>query len=405
MAYENPKHEFGELTEGLVPRLSELLVCLSHSWGGLEQVAANDAAERSALGLKVQALVLEGTPIHENLVKQPGVTVVPLSFRPRDYFDFKLRTEILRHVADGVNLVHTHQTSLLGSIAPWLWRRPSVALFASRHIMNSHDKRDFFHRSIYGRLDALIAMSHTLRKNILDTHPIREKYVNVVPLGLDFQKFDPGKVDIARQRAEWGADDDTLVIGLVGRIDPAKGQATFIRAAAGLSKSFRGERKLKFVMVGEETLGRASDHLGELKRMVAQFRLEDRIVFAGYQQNIPEVMSSFDVLVMPSRQEAFGLVAIEAMAMETPIIISNGGSAAEIVGLTEGASEEFGVLTRPEDAFDLQQQLLALLSDPGRCQQMGKRARQHVMQHYDRRTRIHRTLELYDWALRKRSRI
>jgi glycosyltransferase involved in cell wall biosynthesis len=131
--------------------------------------------------------------------------------------------------------------------------------------------------------------------------------------------------------------------------------------------------------------------------MVQQFRLEDHVVFAGYQENIPEVMRSFDILVMPSRQEAFGLVAIEAMAMECPIIISRGGSAAEIVG-----EEEYGLLTRPEDAFDLQRQLRHLIDHPEVRAEMGRKARAHVMAHYDRQVRIERTLELYNRALRRR---
>src|SRR6185312_1683974 len=112
------------------------------------------------------------------------------------------------------------------------------------------------------------------------------------------------------------------------------------------------KEKLKFVIVGEQTLGSTGNHLDELREMVAQFRLEDHVVFAGYQENIPEIMKAFDIFVMPSRQEAFGLVAIEAMAMECPIIISSGGSSDEIVG-----HEEFGLTMRPDDAFDLQRQL------------------------------------------------
>lgn len=386
-----------ELAGSLRGKLDELVICLSHSWGGLEQVAAQDAADRAALGLKVRALVLEGSPIHENLLKRADLTPVPLSFRPRDTLDFKLKSELDRLMADGVNLFHTHQTSLLGSLMPWIWNRSRVAAFASRHIMNNHDKRNFIHRMLYARLDYLVVMSQTLRKNVMETHPLRERQVKVVNLGLDFDVFDPAKVDPARQRAAWGADPETLVVGLVGRIDPAKGQSTFIKAAAGVLKGLEAHRKVKFVMVGEETLGRASNHLGELKEMVSQFRIDDQVIFAGYQENIPEVMRSFDILVMPSRQEAFGLVAIEAMAMGCPIIISRGGSAGEIVG-----EEEYGLLMRPEDAFDLQRQVRQLIDRPDLRAEMGKRARAHVMGHYDRRHRIRSTLELYVRALRRR---
>jgi glycosyltransferase involved in cell wall biosynthesis len=385
--------------DSLSGKLNALTVCLSHSWGGLEQVAASDSLDLGSLGIQVKVLCLEGSPIYENLKSRPEVTLVPVSFRPRNYLDFKLRNELIRLISSGTNLIHTHQTSLLGSIVPCLWsrKRSDVALLATRHIMNNHRKQDFMHRTIYRRLDSLIVMSQTLRKNVLETHAIREKDVKVVNLGLDFEVFDPEHLCAERQRQAWGADSETLVVGLVGRIDPAKGQATFIRAAAGLLKNAREKEKLKFVIVGEETLGSAGNHFNELKEMVVQYRLEDHVVFAGYQENIPEIMSAFDIFVMPSRQEAFGLVAIEAMAMECPIIISSGGSAEEIVG-----RDEFGLTVRPDDAFDLQQQIRYLLDHPEERTQMGRRAREHVISHYDKRKRIVKTLTLYERALRRR---
>jgi len=373
------------------------VVCLSRSWGGLEQVAANDALDLGSLGLKIRVLCLENSPIHENMAGRKEVEILPISYRPRNYFDFKLRLEFQKLLADGVNLIHTHQTTLLGSIVPWLWRFRNVALLATRHIMNNHDKRDIIHRLLYRRVEFLIVMSHMLRKNVMETHAFREKDIKVVNLGLDFDLFDPEKVNPSQQRAQWGADNDTLVIGLVGRIDLAKGQATFIRAAAGLLKNLRAGERLKFVIVGEETLGSVSNHLDELKKMVSQFRLEEYVVFAGYQENIPEVMRAFDIFVMPSRQEAFGLVAIEAMAMECPIVISNGGSAEEIVG-----REEFGLTVRPNDAFDLQRQIRHMLDNPMERIQMGQRARAHVRANYDRQKRMIKSLRLYERALKRR---
>jgi glycosyltransferase involved in cell wall biosynthesis len=263
--------------------------------------------------------------------------------------------------------------------------------------MSNHNKRDFLHRAIYARLDALIVSSQALYENVKATHPVRERQLKIVNLGLDFDRFDPEKVSRDEQRAKWSADSDTIVIGMVGRIDPAKGQATFLRAAAGLSKFLREKQKLKFVIVGEETLGSVKTHLQELREMVVQFRLEEDVVFAGYQEDIPAVMRGLDIFVMPSRQEAFGLVAIEAMAMQCPIVISTGGSAQEIVG-----KDEFGLTVRPDDAFDLQRQLRYLLSHPDERRDMGMRAREHVRKHYDRKLRVHKTLELYERSMRAR---
>ncbi len=383
----------------LKPRLKPLLICLSRSWGGLEQTVAYDAQELARNSLAVRVAVLRDSPIHRALAEKPGVQTFPLDYRPRDTLDTRFRRDLDQWIDSGeVNLIHTHQTTLLGSIAPWVWKRTKIPLFASRHIMSGHNKKNWIHSLIYRRVDSLVVMSEALRENVLATHPVEPERVHIVNLGLDFERFDPNKVDARRQRAEWGADADTIVIGLVGRIDPAKGQGTFIKAAAGLMKRIGGNGvKLKFVIVGEETLGSEDGHLEELKAMVTQFHLENSVLFTGYLENIPEVMQSFDLFVMPSKQEAFGLVAIEAMAMECPIVISSGGSAREIVG-----AEDFGLLTRPDDAFDLQHKLRILIEDEATRIAMGKKARAHVKSKYDRRLRLAKTLALYQRGFEQR---
>ena len=380
--------------------INPLLICLSNSWGGLEQVAADDAAELSRLEVRVKIFVLEGSPIHQNLTEFQGeyLEIIPLSYRPRDFLDFQFKRDLLAQVARGVNVIHAHQPTLIGSISPWLWRSNSVSFFLSRHILSNHGKKDPIHALLYSRVDRLVVMSEAMKENVLRTHPLADEKVELIRLGLDFDTFDPEKVDSKKQRAAWGADEDTIVIGLVGRIDPAKGQSTLIQAGAGLIQKIGDRVKIKFVIVGEETLGQTSNYLNELKHMVAQFQMEDSVVFAGFQKNIPEVMQAFDLFVMPSKQEAFGLVAIEAMAMECPIIISSGGSSLEIVG-----KEEFGLLMRPQDAFDLQRQLQILIEKESLRREMGVKARKQVMSLYDRRERTKKTLALYERGFLRRS--
>jgi glycosyltransferase involved in cell wall biosynthesis len=383
-----------------------LHICLTHSWGGLEQTAADDAMEIARQGLPIRVACLQGSPLHEYLVhherEAESLQVVPLDFVPRDFLDFNFRTFLHRQLAEGVMLVHTQQIALLWNLAPWLWSRPRVALFASRYLISEQDKRNFLQRAIYTRLDALLVMSESLRNNVLATHPIRDRRVRLVSPGLDFSRFDPEQVDPGVKRRAWGADDETRVVGLVGRIHPNKGQETLIKAAAGLLKTSLSGRtralpKLKFVMVGEETLGSTQEYLNELRAMVQQFRIQDHVVFSGYEENLPEVMRSMDLLVMPSRQESFGLVALEAMAMECPVILSDVGSAREWVG-----EQEFGLTVRPEDAFDLQRQIRFILENPDVAQQMGARARQRAIERFGKKSRLFKLLSLYERALKVR---
>lgn len=368
------------------------VICLSWSWGGLEQVAASDTLELAALGLGPCLIVLTGSPIDQHFSGIEGVEVLRLDYRPRDFMDRRLIKDLRGWIdgKPGITLLHLHQPTLLGTVVPALWKRSSVALVVTRHILNAHNKRDPYHYLLYSRVDLMLVISQMVRRNVILTHPLAPSRVRVVNLGLDFEQFNPETVDPAQQRAQWGADADTVVIGLVGRIDPAKGQATFIRAAAGLMKTRRPGERIKFVIVGEETLGSTMNHVQDLGQMVHAYRLEQDIVFAGYQKNIPEVMRAFDIFVMPSRQEAFGLVAIEAMAMECPIVISRGGSAEEIVG-----DQEYGLTIRAESAFDLQAKLRYLMDHPMERVAMGRKAREHVRANYDRHQRLKNTLEAY----------
>lgn len=402
-----PLPELEDLRTALRDRLRARIFCLSHSWGGLEQVAFHDTLDLAAQGLEVALVCLPGTPIAEAAAKA-GLARHELPHRPRNLLDASLRHYLREERRRGANLIHTHQTSVLGSISPWLWADAGASVFATRHILNSHSKRSLWHRAVYARLDALIVMSQALRANVLATHAIKPRRVRVIHLGLDYDRFDPEKVRAKDQREAWGADEDTCVIGMVGRLDPAKGQATFLKAAAGLRR-LAPERKLRFVIVGEETLAppgeasRGGSYLEELRGLAAQLQLQDSVVFAGYRENVPEAMAAFDLFVMPSRQEAFGLVAIEAMAMETPIVISAGGSAEEIVGRpAPDRFSPYGVLVRPEDAFDLQGALKRLLDDPERGRSMGRAARSFVRAEFDRWKRLRQTLTVYERSLRWR---
>lgn len=392
------KSDVQTLLHFLEGRVSILVICLSRSFGGLEKIAASDALDVGALGLQVSFLCYEGSPLHRHLEGRKEVKLFPIDFKPRDFFDFKLRNEINRLIhGEQVNLIHTHQTTLLGSLIPWVVRNPNIVIIASRHLMNRHWKRNPFHAFLYRRLDSLVVMSETLKQNVLETHFLKERQLKVIAHGIDFEVFDPHRIQRDILRKQWGADDQTVVLGVVGRIDPDKGQGVFLKAVAGLEDQMKNQYKLKYVIVGEPTLDRKSTYMEELQQLIEQLHIKENVVFTGFLENIAEVMGALDIFVMPSREEAFGLVAIEAMAMERPVVISNAGSAKEIV-----RNEQFGLLFRPMDAFDLRRKLIQLLSDPAKRIEMGKKARHYVMETYNRQMRVQKTLELYERCLRRR---
>jgi glycosyltransferase involved in cell wall biosynthesis len=112
--------------------------------------------------------------------------------------------------------------------------------------------------------------------------------------------------------------------------------------------------------------------------------------FLGYRQDIPGLLGIMDMVVMPSLRESFGLVAIEAMAMEVPVIASRIGGLEEVV-----EHERTGVLVAPGDAVVLADHIQQLKGDPGMRKKMGKAGRQRVEARFGLDSTIRRTEDLY----------
>jgi glycosyltransferase involved in cell wall biosynthesis len=383
-----------ELRDKLSSELHVLVVMISKAWGGLEQTALADVRLLMQTGLRVTLLVRENSPIdHAVKMESPQIKLVYCPDHVRNYFDGGLWKQLRSMIDnDGVNLVHCHQTSILGAVVPALIRRPHVALVVSRHILNSHNKKDPFHALLYRRVDYMLVLSQTMRRNLANTFPLPEKKLRIVNLSIDLERFNPNTVG-RDLRESWGFPKDAFLVGLVGRLDPMKGQDLMIKAIAQAKKT---HKDIYGVMVGNETPGLDGRYLKELQESIRQLHLEDSIVVQSARKEVPEVMAALDLFVMPSWSEAFGLVALEAMAMGIPCILGRGGSAEEMAG---GSGAE---LVRPQDAYDLARKILLLRNSPGVREEMRARGRAYVLEHHSKDVRLKKTLEVYARCYRRR---
>jgi glycosyltransferase involved in cell wall biosynthesis len=346
-------------------------------------------------GFRVTLLVRESSPIDWAVkMESPQIRLVYSPSSVRNYFDTGLWRQLRQLIdVDGVNLVHCHQTSLLGSIVPALWGRKHVALVVSRHILNSHNKKDPLHALLYRRVDYMLVLSQTMRRNLTTTLPLPERRLRIVNLAIDLERFNPNLVDRAQIRKQWGFPEDAFVVGLVGRLDPMKGQDLMVKAIAQVRKS---HRDVFGVMVGNETPGLEGRYLREVLESIRQLRLEDAILVQDAQKDVPQVLAGIDLFVMPSWSEAFGLVAIEAMAMGVPCILGRGGSAEEM------AASSGSELVRAQDAYDLARKIILLRNSPVIREEMRNHGRRYVMENHAKPVRLHKTLEVYARCYRRR---
>lgn len=386
---------FEKLKEDLKPAV----LCLTDKFESPEQIMIQDTMDLASMGVKVQFVGLIDSPVWNRLPEHPQIERVGLDFIPNEYFDYRFRS-VLQALVDqkNINLLHLHQMAYLGSVIPWLRKRRDLALVVSRHALSRKRRRGLFHRLLYSRLDALIVTSQALRASVLQNTSISERQVKVIHLGLDLERFDPMDLQVGEIRESWGLSEDDIVIGTYGAEERIENPTVLIKAAASLRKKKRiGDQKLRFMLVHPEEWDMEHEEVLDLKELIHSYGLEDCVHWMGAKEKTREVFRGLDLFVVPARQETLSLTVLQAMAMECPVILSQGGVSTEILG-----EEEYGLMMRHLDAFDLQRQIRYLLDHPMERVRMAERARDHVSKLFDQKLRMNRILELYDRLLRRK---
>ena len=172
--------------------------------------------------------------------------------------------------------------------------------------------------------------------------------------GIDLSHFRPG-INGKKIRSEFKVGRDTKLNGTIGHLAPLKGYEELTDAMVGL---VREGCDVKLAIVGEAIYQNSNSYKQRLLSLVYSKGLKDRVIFVGFREDIPDLLASFDVFVLPSRSEGFGRVNLEAMAMGKPIIASNLSGFADV--LTYGIE---GLLVPPCDDEGLAQALTSLITD------------------------------------------
>ncbi len=199
------------------------------------------------------------------------------------------------------------------------------------------------------RADAIIANSEAASFAVKQAMSDPYLPVVVVPNSVDLERFDPDRYDRRTARASLGLTDEQFVVGFVGRLDRAKGPDLLVEAAARLP---RDERAWCVYMVGD------GPEKASLAKRIRQLGLERTVILSGLHENTAEVMRAFDVAVVPSRREAFGIAALESMRMRVPVIASPVGGLPELI-----ENGETGVVLSRLDVDTIAEAIRRLASD------------------------------------------
>ena len=275
-----------------------------------------------------------------------------------------------------IDIIHTdgpRNTFYAGLIAK-LKRIPLIW-----HIRASN--KDRYDRFLYHLSSKLVLVANSLRSRF-DWVEGSHKFVTIYN-GVDLSEFQTKK-PITPVRQEYGIGDKVLLISVVARVERLKGQKYLIEACGRLKSKLKD---FYILLVGEIV---DLSYLRECKDRSKEFEIQDRIIFAGQQNRVVQILNETDIFVLPSLFEAFPRSLIEAMGVGRPVVTTEVGGCLEAV-------EDFvsGFLVPPRDPKALADRIYMLAVDNELRLKVGSAARVRAEKMFSIQQNVKETQKLY----------
>ncbi len=283
------------------------------------------------------------SPLAER-AKDAGLKVFPVNMRGE--WDLgavcKLRKIIRKN---SIKIVHLHSphAHALGLLAAKSGGNCKVVL--SRRV-DFPIKKNLPSRLKYSKVDGVIAISERV-KRVLLADGLSEEKIDVVYSGIDMDRFQDTKGDYLI--SELALNRNSLRIGNIAALAWHKDHKTLIAAARVVIDEFP---QAVFLIAGEGPLRE------ELEILVKKLDLQEKVKLLGFRQDIPEILSIFDIFVLSSSWEGLGTSLLDAFASRVPVIATNVGGIPEIV--RDGVN---GILVPPGDPKALSRAIISLLKN------------------------------------------
>ncbi len=290
--------------------------------------------------------------------------------------------------------VHSNKAALLVEMAVRRASAPAPVIF-SMHNFPSYISAGGFRktaasiamRRIVKQANRLIVVSESLKSFLVDKEKAEPAKITVIHNGLDYDGFrrDLVATNTAALRSSLNIAEGAPVIGTVGRFVHSKGQEYLIAAAPELIHKYP---LLKIVIVGAGPL----EH--KLKGQAAALGLSGSVIFTGFIKNLAPYYAMFDVFILPTLMESFGLTVLEAMAADCPVIASRTGGIPEIL-----ENRSSGLLVPPGDALSIAKAARTLLTDGKAARRMAEEAKKTVQARFTLEKMVRETQQVYEHAL------
>ena len=328
--------------------------CSSTGWGGLEMNVSRFLLWMQKRGWPVMLYAEPDSGIIAH-AKQLAIPTQAVNHPSEVAAIWKSRAQAKQLASDGIRVLIIHQTRdlLLCSLAKkWSGGRMRLIFSQNMHLGN---KRDMIHAWQYRAIDAFVSPLPILADQAKQQTVVPPEKIHIIPHGIELEMF-ANRMNRAEARHQLGLPQDATIIGIIGRLDPKKGQHIGIRALARL----RAEQiKAHLLIVGESTVGEGNRYRQHLQNLVAELRLTESVHSRPYLTRPELAYGAMDIFVLTSQSETYGLVTIEAMTSGLPVIGTDAGGTVNII-----EHERNGLRFPPDDDAALADGLARYLNDP-----------------------------------------
>ncbi len=230
----------------------------------------------------------------------------------------------------------------------------------------------------------VICCSSYMQKELETVYKIPRDKIKIIYNGVSLENYQTEKSpEAVRSFRNQFAEPQGKIVFFVGRLVQEKGVQVLLEAVPEITTYYP---KTKFVISGKGPM------MEELKNKAVTLGIEDKVIFTGYIDDETRnlLYASSDVAVFPSLYEPFGIVALEGMATETPVVVSDTGGLSEIID--HGRD---GFKTPPGSADYLARDILKILTDENTARKLSQRAYQKVKELYSWEGIASKTMEVY----------
>lgn len=230
--------------------------------------------------------------------------------------------------------------------------------------------------------DRIVCISKSEEDDALKEHVAPQQELSLIPNGIDIEAV---RSAIPIERSKLGIAEDAFVVGMIGRITTQKAPDVFIRAANIIHKEIQNS---VFIIVGD----------GDMQKDVESYAIEHglKLVITGWTDQPYRYLKDFDVAMLLSRWEGFGLAIVEYMAAEKNLVVTNVDAIPTLV-----RDHVDGLLTEVNNPQDVADKVLWLYNHPEEAEEMRKNALKKVKEKYDINRVANQHIDMFNKLLEK----